>query len=262
MTIMTEEWVSFWYQCLDANLDYRKYCQFRDENNIEKCQALERTFPKVREIYEDFRDVGIWSSDGLKSKDWIAWIDNKRDLFGIPGFVTRPSTFTPHEGYALLEVPLMGSALETTALVGKFLTHYYATTDVNAAPEPKYMLFETNGRVSLTYQTVRNACLVGSLTARFDHSDPENIEELSYKQAVTAFMRREIETLGWGKRMDSDARKKLIEEGKLSEDDFATLSRMVNKSRQLFRALARNTIEGRFPDATPFDISSAEDNFL
>ena len=251
MAAMTEEWVSFWIQCLAANMDYSAYCDARIANDTGKIQALELRFPHVKDIFEDFGNLDLWGDTTLESPEWTSWFQKRKHLFMVS--VREISVLQQVEtspGHVMLEVPMLETAKETTRIVGEFISDYYSRNSTNAVhcPSPKYTLHSKAGRVAHGYEKVRQACVSAARSYRYDF---ETSEELRHREAITEFVRHEIDTLGW--TLDPKAKKRLLEAGELSDERFESFKAMLNRCRRDFMAFARNTIRARFPDDSQFD---------
>jgi len=258
MNVMTEEWVSFWYQCLCRNLDYDNYCVARQNIDVERCQELEKQFEHIAEIYKDFDDVSD-GFDGLNSESWKDWFEPRKHLF-IPEIklITDPSKYIASKDHILINVPLLEVKSDTEKLLKQFLTDYYTNNEV--VPAPKYQLLMNGNRVAYGYQQVRQACIAGFHSYRefAGFRDGEGEGDLSYKKTVANFIRREIDNLGWG--IQDNERHILETTGLLTEDQFDKFKPRVVKYRNEFKALARNVLRNRFPDMSSFD-SNVTDYF-
>ncbi len=249
MTDMTEEWVSFWYQCLAQNFDYSHYCTAKTTGDAETCQSLEARFECIAEIHQDFGAMDGWPDDGMKSRQWLEWFEPRQHLFMASATViTDPSAHGPRAGHLLLDIPLQANAASTTQLVSRLITGYYASHAPTAPVPPKYALHRNNDRLAHGFEKVRQACLSAARSYRYD---PATFEERRHVDAIADFIHNEINNMGWS--LDPIARKELIETGKLSEQRLESFKTMLNRCRRDFKAFARNTIRGRFPDDTPFE---------
>jgi hypothetical protein len=248
MAAMTEEWASFWYQCLVANIDYCVYCDARDENDTERYKPFELRFHGIAEIYEDFGTLDLWPESGLESALWREWFPPRRHLFmAAAGSVTDVSTYVHSRNNLLIDVQLQRDAHSTMELIRPILDEYYRRNFVPPPTPPKYSLHLKNGRLAHGYEKVRQACASAVRSYRYD---PVTFEELRHVDAIAAFIRHEIDNIGW--KLDPIARKELMETGRLSEQRIDSFKAMLNRSRRDFQAFARNTIRGRFPDDSPF----------
>ena len=245
---MTEEWVSLWYQCLTQNIDYSLYCNARDEGDAAKYAELEARFDKIAGIYDDFGTLDGWPESGMQSGLWREWFEPRRHLFmsaprvvsDLPGYEARP-------GYLLLEVPIQDDPKATAVSVAELLEKQRGLGCFQQAAPPKYALREVNGRLANGLQQVRQACRSVARSYRYD---PETFEELRHADAVAAFIRHEIDNMGW--TLDPKARAELDSTGHLSEQRLDSFKAMLNKCRRDFKAFAANTIRASFPDDRPF----------
>ncbi|WP_157200991.1 hypothetical protein [Massilia sp. Root351] len=259
MTVMTEEWASFWYQCLGRNSDYDDYCIARQNDAVVRCQDYEKKFKHIADIYEDFGDVSD-GFDGLESHIWKDWFEPRQHLF-LPGIqqIINPSAYTAAEGHILLNIPLAKDPVETQKLLERYLADYYIKHEVMPATEPKYRLQKKrSGQVLHGYEQVRQACIAGQHSYLHCDEDGDVRGELSYKEVVANFIRREAGNLGW--ELEADERKRIEETGLLSDQKFNSVKVQLNRCRRDFKALAKNVIRNRFPDLSPFE-SNAYDHF-
>lgn len=247
-TLMTEEWVSLWYQCLSGNIDYGLYCNARDSGNTATCKAMEARFDRLAEIYEDFGAMDGWSDDPLQEQRWKQWFEPRKHLFiSEPTHVVDPGQHRVESGHLLLDIPLDADVRRTSESVNNFLLAHYERQPLMLAPRPKYALHLANGRLGFGLKPVKQACISAARSYRYDNE----FEERRFVDAVTEFVRHELDNMGW--TLDPKARKKLMEEGTLSEERLDSFKAMLTRCRRDFMALSRNTIRGRFPDKTPFE---------
>lgn len=256
MAHMTEEWVSFWYQCLSQNIDYSLYCNAREANETKKCKEFENRFEKIAQIYDDFGTLDGWPEDGMNSELWREWFVPRKHLF-MPSVQIIPNT-SAHvlaPGHILIDVQLQKDAAATMELITGIINSHYKEHSVVPHAPPKYSLYLKNGRLAHGYEKVRQACVSVSRSYRYDSI---TFEELRHVDAVTAFIRGEIDNLGW--ELDRVARKELDELGILSEQRLDSYRTMLNRCRRDFQGFAKNAIRGRFPDDSAFD-SEVQDFF-
>ncbi len=115
---------------------------------------------------------------------------------------------------------------------------------------PKYALNMVDGRHAHGIQQVRQACRSVVRSYRYDL---ETFDELRHVDEIAAFVRNEIDNMGWS--LDPKARAELDSTGRLSEDRLRSFKAMLNKCRRDYRAFAANTIRASFPDDGPFESS-------
>jgi hypothetical protein len=246
---MTEEWVSFWYQCLAQNIDYSLYGSAVVAGDAATCKKFEARFEGIAEIYEDFGVMDGWPDEGIKSPQWLDWFEPRQHLFMTSATViVEGAQYVPRVGHLLLDVPLQADAPSTVKIIGKLLDEYFACHAPVVSVPPKYVLHLKDGRLAHGFEKVRQSCLSAARSYRYD---PVTFEELRFVDSVAAFVQHEIDNMGWS--LDSVARKELIETGKLSEQRLDSFKAMLNRCRRDFKAFASNTIRVRFPDDTPFD---------
>jgi hypothetical protein len=214
-----------------------------------RSKAYEARFDRIAEIYQDFGELDGWHDDGLRGTRWQEWFEPRRHLFmASAAVISDPSSFVCRAGHLLLDIPLQADAASTVNLVGRLMTDYYANHEVVAQPPSKYALHLKNGRPAHGFEQVRQACVSAARSYRYD---PVTFEERRHVDAIADFMRNEIDNLGW--KLDPKARKELTETGTLSEQRLDTFKAMLNRCRRDFMAFSRNTVRGRFPDASPFE---------
>jgi hypothetical protein len=248
MVAMTEEWVSLWYQCLAQNIDYSLYCNAREVGDHGRCVQLEARFEKLRSIYDDFGPLDGWPEGGTDSQMWSSWFQPRAHLFlSVPRHITGTDHYVHRQGYLLLEVPLQPDAESTTDAVGALLKRHYLAKDIETAPAAKYVLNAKDGRPAHGLVQVRQACRSVARSYRYS---PETFEELRHHESVAAFVRHEIDNMGWN--LDPKGRAELARSGILSEQRLESFKAMLNKCRRDFRAFSANTIRASFPDDRPF----------
>ena len=246
---MTEEWVSLWYQCLTQNIDYSSYCAAREEGNAARCNELEAQFDKIASIYDHFGTLDQWPEAGMQSELWREWFEPRRHLFiSVPRIVSDLQRYEARPGYVLVDVPVQADTKATAELVAALIEGQRTAGRMATAPSPKYTLREVNGKVAHGLQQVRQACRSVARSYRYDL---ETFEELRHVDAVAAFVRHEIDNMGW--TLDPKARAELDSTGRLSGQRLESFKAMLNKCRRDFKAFAANTIRASFPDDRPFE---------
>jgi hypothetical protein len=246
---MTEEWVSLWYQCLTQNIDYSLYCKARDEGDPAKFATLEAKFDKIASIYDDFGTLDGWPEAGMQSELWRDWFEPRRHLFmSAPRVVSDLQGYEAQPGHLLLDVPVQEDAKATAALVADLIERQRASGNVQQALRPKYRLRDVDGKPAHGLQQVRQACRSVARSYRYD---PETFEELRHVEAIAAFVRHELDNMGW--TLDPKARDELNRTGRLSEQRLESFKAMLNRCRRDFKAFAANTIRASFPDDRPFE---------
>ncbi|MDP4301359.1 hypothetical protein [Leptothrix discophora] len=253
---MTEEWVSLWHQCLAMNMDYTGYCDARTAGDASKCSEYESRFDKIKEIYEDFGELAFWDESGMESAYWREWFEPRRHLFlSAPRVVADLTTYVATPGHLLIEVPLQADAGTISSAVVGLIRQQFSTDSVQVSAITKYRLRQVNGKVAHGMQQVRQACRSVVRSYRYNF---ETWEEWRHVDAVAAFVRNEIDNMGWS--LDPKARDELNRTGYLDPQRLESFKTMLNRCRRDFRAFAANTIRGSFPDARPFD-SAVQDIF-
>jgi hypothetical protein len=245
---MTEEWVSFWYQCLSQNVDYSIYCNARAADDKVVCAKLEAQFDRIADIYKDFGELDGWHEAGLKSAQWNEWFQPRRHLFMVSAAVFNDAVGYAQPGHILINVPLLRDSAATVELVRTLLDDHYSRNEVASTPAPKYTLNMRGGRLAHGYEKVRQACASAARSYRYD---PQTMEERRHVDAVADFIHHEIDNMGW--KLDPAARKELMEFGRLSEQRLDSFKAMLNRCRRDFQAFSRNTVRGSFPDDRPFE---------
>ena len=251
---MTEEWVQCWCYLLMWNADYDDYIKARESGDVKTCRALEQRFERLAEIYEDFGYVDIvfpMPEHGLIADRWQRWFTDRKHLFMDSAEIVSSGQVAPDKaGHITLTIPLRATANETAAKVAEFLTSHYQNTDVVSVKPPKYALWEGE---SLGIAQVRKACIV----AQGWNGCDEDGEPLDSVGRITYFARLHLDMMKWS--IDPKAKKELDAGRPLPLERFNSYKQMYYRSWRHAKALARNTIRGRFPDTTPFDSRSLWD---
>lgn len=249
MVAITEEWVSFWYQCLSQNIDYSTYCNARTNGDSITRTKFEQRFEHIEQIYEDFGTLDGWPEAGIRSELWREWFAPRKHLFMASAQIISGNEIrSPAPGHVLIDVQLQKDAAATIELIANTVRAHYKEHTVAAPNMPKYVLHLKNGRLAHGYEKVRQACLSAARTYCYA---PDTFEERRHVDAVTEFVRHELDNLGWS--IDPLARRELEEFGTLSDQRLDSYKAMLNRCRRDFQAFAKNTIRGRFPDNSPFD---------
>ena len=251
MFVMTEEWVSFWYLCLNENLDYSRYCEARKKSDAVTRAELERRFDKIAEIYDDFGEMQGWPPLGIDDPRWKAWFEPRRHLFMVePQEVGQPALYKSQPQHLLLAIPLHPEIDQTVKAVKVFLEGHYARQPaLPPLPSPKYRLHaQVNGNPMHGYQQVRQACLTAMRSYAYD----DQYECRSQRDSKLEFLRNEIGNLGW-ENIKASTLLRLQQGGGMSDDEFEPFRVRIDRCKRDFRAFARNAIRGRFPDDSPFD---------
>lgn len=50
-------WIHLWFLFLQLNKDYAAYCKAKRKKQANECRKLEKQFPKIAKVYEDFGTV-------------------------------------------------------------------------------------------------------------------------------------------------------------------------------------------------------------
>lgn len=258
MTVMTEEWVMLWYQCLSENYDYSLYADAKVRGEVEVCKEYELKFEKIAEIYEDFGRLISLDYLDKSSLIWREWFEPRKQLFMPDVRVVKPDELSLKDGEVLLSVPLQVTEAETIAAITLEIKRLYAVHGTARAAPPKYKLHKIRGSVAHGYEQVKQA-VVTSVGKFSDDLDPRRLQPgFTMREAMSGFLQRHAHELGWG--IDPDVQRNLMRGGTLDEDSYENLKPRINRSRREFRKLSRNVIWGSFPDMRPFD-SSVYDRF-
>ena len=255
MTKMTQEWVLLWMQCLFQNMDYQQYCIHSDaDDEEEEKAALERKFPLIADIYEDFGSEKSWPKMGLDDPKWREWFEPRRHLFMADIKELKVGEEAQHKkGFITLQIPLQKRLSETVADVEAFLAPSYSISSYEPQPEPKYKLnLKRDGNVAIGYEEVRQAVITSTDEELFDAYMTG--KRLTVKQAQIEFLRRKINELGWS--LSVFEKRKLIDDGYLDEDNYESMKTRINRSRKLFGLLSANAVYASFPNDKVVDSKS------
>lgn len=255
MTEMTEEWALLWMQCLFENMDYQKYCIHSDADDEEEEKAeLERKFPLIADLYEDFGYERSWPKMGIDDPKWRDWFEPRRHLFMADIKELEVGSEAEYKkGFITIQIPLQKRLNETVSDVEAYLGPRYKTTAFDSQPLPKYTLnLKKGGRVAIGYEEVRQAVATSTDDGLFDAYMTG--KRLTIKQAHIDFLKRKINELGWS--LSVIEKRKLIENGYLDEDNYDSMKTRINRSRRLFRLLSANTINASFPSSKFFNSQS------
>jgi hypothetical protein len=255
MTKMTEEWALLWMQCLFQNMDYQQYCIHSDADDEEEEKAeLERKFPLIADLYEDFGYERSWPKMGTDDPKWRDWFEPRRHLFMADIRELEVGAKVENtKGFITLQIPLQKRLNETVADVEAYLGPRYKTTAFESQPLPKYTLnLKKGGRVAIGYEEVRQAVATSTDDELFDAYIAG--KKLTIKQAQIGFLRRNINDLGWS--LNVFDKRKLMDSGYLDEDNYESMKTRINRSRKLFALLSANAIYASFPNNKVIDSES------
>jgi len=123
-----EEWIWIWFRCLRLNKPYKQYCEIRRDSSTSKEQTkLQKQYPKIAEVYEDFGDIHAFKVLGANNYDnWLAWLDTHRHLFLVSTKLETALIEGPiaklSEDYLYIKVPVDQQLEAAIAGVSKLLS--------------------------------------------------------------------------------------------------------------------------------------------
>jgi hypothetical protein len=261
---MTVEVLAKWLYVFQKNVDYQDYCRARKEEDLSKCNALEKKFIKIEELYEDWGDITGVSTD-IKSKSFGKWAYPRQALFFRSTRVqwaARPQEYEARSGHLLIEIPLYDKKEETLDAFREYIDHLYekrggyAQSDnelikliTSKIDEPKYRMHvdynkKIEGRLHKAFYFVywlhiRPILKNGKLY--WGH--------LSISEIVNVLKQDPNNPFGW--EMDEDEKRVKKQGGKVKTIFIDSERTQIKRSINDLHAYIHNTIHGRFPDPTP-----------
>lgn len=243
---MTEEWASYWIQCLSANSDYTDFRIAAERGDTEKCLLIERKIKGITELYRDFgRVFGIIGSYET-CQDWKNWFEPRRHLFlSSPKTLLAGEVVSDSRSKLNLEIPLHATAKETIDSVARFINSHYENNEVSVADTPKYQLHKPYGLLLCGLQAVKRAVMTSYRSYAYEMDGSYR----SIDDASKEFLRHEIGELGWCKN-NKDLLQRLQSGAEVTEDEWELLLPRVREARRTFVKLSSSAVRGRFPDDT------------
>lgn len=249
MSLMTEQWVILWYQCLSENYDYSLYADARMADDLATCREYERQFEMIADIYEDFGKLdSLYDCDATPdSQWWIEWFEPRRHLFMPRLEILSNEQRCNDPNSVVIRIPLGATLEATVAAAQELITQAYEKSDIAGANLPKYRLFEIDNTPAVKLDLVRRA-VITSISKRLYRPSSETGDVVN--QVSIEFLQHHHNDMGWGlstREVDDLELRNIIPVYR--KDSFRT---RIHRNRQLFRKLSRNTLRASFPDQRPF----------
>ena len=249
MSLMTEQWVILWYQCLSENYDYSLYADARMADDLATCREYERQFEMIAEIYEDFGKLdSLYDCDATPDSHWwIEWFEPRRHLFMPRLEILSHEQRCNDPNSVVIRIPLGATLEATVAAAQELITQAYEKSDIAGANLPKYRLYEIDNKPAVKFDIVRHA-VITSISKRFYKSSSDSTGTVN--DVSSDFLKRHLNDMGW--RISELEMNDLLQRDFISlhrQDSFRTL---IGRNRKRFRMLSRNTLRASFPDKRPF----------
>lgn len=129
---MSEEWIWLWFRCLRLNKPYQQYCELRCDGSSSEQAELEKQYPKIAEVYEDFGDIHTFKVLGANNYDnWLTWLDKHRHLFVLNTELETSLIKEPigelSVDYLYIRVPVDQQREDAVAAVSTIIKDYQET---------------------------------------------------------------------------------------------------------------------------------------
>jgi hypothetical protein len=231
----------FWFRFLRLNEDFEQYCDARRNTDEVSRKRLEKEFPKIEELFEDWGDIHIlpamYSDDLLEWKDWLA---SKRWLFFTsPMKLIDPPIAGLEKGSRLLSIP---SGLDKKQLK-KLFEKFIDSTPGIIGNGPKYVPMKMKGWSQAgILERLDKAEFVNDLVSGED--------EFKYSHAEIALLIVKIpflRTMGLNWQVHGKDKKARLANGTLSQDDVENYKRTILNFNKFYTNTVENTIHGVFP---------------
>ena len=125
---MNEEWIWFWFRCLRLNKPYHRYCELRRSTGVSTEQAeIERKYPKLSAVYEDFGDIHTFKVLGGNNREnWSDWLNAHRHLFvvstDLETELIKETIDELNADYLYIRVPVTQAREDAIAAVTKLIS--------------------------------------------------------------------------------------------------------------------------------------------
>jgi hypothetical protein len=256
---LSERDLRLWLWFLQQNQDFEQYCLAKREKNIAECERIEKQFPKVAEIYDDWGDVH--ETDILASKkSFKAWLEPRAALFNseltAAQLIDDPASYRPRPGYLLVEIPLYEDSGKIHASLGWLLHWGYWARSMpiqndedsftkefrQTLPPQKYKLHHLpEGLNEQKFKILLKGACVGIYRKKMLNGKP-----LSITATVLAIKQDPDNPFGWKLTKDERA---AVKRGTFAKSILGGSEvTLVKRHKKEFDAYVRNTIHGRFPD--------------
>lgn len=150
-----------WFDCFRCNEDYEAYCDAIRTGDVKKQKHLEKEFPKIAELYEDWGDI--------HSVEYGEWVKTKKHLFStsVEAIKIVGSLTEVRDGELIVSIPAGMDKAAVVKLFEAFVEEGYPSVATPVRKEPKYKVNVPVTERSL--KSIKKACL--GYTMRMD--DPE-----------------------------------------------------------------------------------------
>lgn len=244
---ITKKLIFQWMYCLNHS-PYRDYCQLREVDDL-SCAIFESKFPRFKQFYQEL-GIPKLKDDSWYDKHWTQFV-----VMHATRVVSDAKKYVYKPGYLLLSVPIHEIKLDTLNSLRSLIDfHYEVIIKYDSAESTfdsaKVMLkplenarpkYELHGEVNAATESRISRAIYAH---RLRGSGPQY--KLSQTDAVIAIMEAEKNPFDWVMTAQD---KKDHERGTFKKSLFnGAKVKMLKKAEEDFAALAKNVIQGRFPD--------------
>ena len=251
-------WMMQWLWFFGRNRDYWAYCKAKRIGRADVCERLEREFPRIAELYSDWRDIHAVDlfSDVAAQCEW--WKPMRHLFYDLPRvvWIEDPKVYEHRPGYMLVELPLMDTKAATMRVFEQFADLTYGIRAraqestkpamrlaLQARSGAKYTFHPDGGKLSAA---TRKAIAKAIYADKLRRTKGQDGKALSLTDTVLAIKQDPKNPFGWSL---TDTDKRDIATGMFKKGLFASSEiTLVKRARKDFDAYVRNTIHGRFPD--------------
>lgn len=181
---ITRSLLWWWLSYFRLNEDYEEYCTARRNGDAVACNRLEKEFPNIAELFNDWGDIHVLPIVADEtSPEWKAWLDAHHHLFFAKSLAINlvgDSQRKCDPSHVLVSIPTGLSHKQLRKLFEQFLNYSYPDSPefAGANAQPKYNLNCQIGVRKL--KSIQKTFLVGTLIEEEDYS-PERVAEMVFE---------------------------------------------------------------------------------
>ena len=249
---MDDTAIKWWVRCLRSSGAYADYVRAVDTGDADTQKRLSNEYPKIKDIYADFGDVGQITGP----KSFKFWLSTRLHLFralNVVRAINDLASYVPDGGKLLLEIELTDDmdkvCDEINAVIqgnyyARFHAHLHGVKTLSVHPTPKYMLHTGGEKI--------NANILGAIRKAFYVA--------GLKQSLEAVSGRKITQteLVFASKLDIKKPFKWTldpaEEAAINKDGTSQLYvntdelTLIKRHLKAHKRYTHNVLHGRFPD--------------
>ena len=242
---MNDEWVWLWFRCLKLNKPYERYCAMRRTKIQKERTALERQYPQIAEVYEDFGDVHSFNERSKNRKYWKEWYAERKGLFINSSGNSNRLTTVPkklNDDYLYLKIAPQKTVEETISEAEKLIRKHLAK--VRKRKTAKYKLATNTCGINVI-RGLRRSLTVWHKLKPLEGKAP------TQKRLVDQLVKSEVgrkEDWAWDSSKPGTKDEWRWTEKYVEEVGYENAIRSVQRFRDRAQTIIDNTVHGRFPD--------------